>query len=72
MCYEFLPPYSPNFNPIELGFSAMKYNLRGSGEYVCLAMTHLSMSEIYCTLLEALFQITLMDVFGWYRYCGYI
>jgi len=72
MCYEFLPPYSPDFNPIELAFSAMKYHLHQNGKYICLAMTHLTTNEIYCTLLEALFQITLADVFGWYRYCGYV
>jgi len=72
MHYEFLPPYSPDFNPIELVFSAMKYHLRQNGEYICLAMMHLTTNEIYCTLLEALFQITLADVFSWYRYCGYV
>jgi transposase len=72
MRYEFLPPYSPDFNPIELAFSAMKYHLRRNGEYIRLAMTHLSTNDIYCTLLEALFQISLADVFGWFRYCGYV
>ncbi len=72
MRYEFLPPYSPDFNPIELVFSAMKYHLRRNGEYIRLAMTHLTTNEIYCTLLEALFQISLADVFGWFRYCGYV
>ncbi len=72
MRYEFLPPYSPDFNPIKLVFSAMKYHLRQNGEYIRLAMTHLTTNEIYCTLLEALFQISLADVFGWFRYCGYV
>ena len=72
MRYEFLPPYSPDFNPIELAFSAMKYHLRRNGDYIRLTMTYLTTNEIYCTLLEALFQITLTDIFGWYRYCGYV
>jgi transposase len=72
MRYEFLPPYSPDFNPIELAFSAMKYHLRRNGEYVRMAMTELSDTDIYCTLSEALFQITLDDVFGWFRQCGYV
>jgi len=66
MCYEFLPPYSPDFNPIKLVFSAMKYHLHRNGDYICLTMTYLTTNEIYCTLLEALFQITLTDIFGWY------
>ena len=33
---EFLPPYSPDYNPIELAFSWMKYYLRRHGDYVRL------------------------------------
>jgi transposase len=72
MRYEFLPPYSPDYNPIELAFSAMKYHLRRNGDYIRLAMTDQSDTEIYCTLLEALYQITTDDVFGWFRHCGYV
>lgn len=69
---EFLPPYSPDYNPIELTFSAMKYYLRRNGAYIRLAMTTLSDTEIICTLLEALYQTTAGDAFGWYRHCGYV
>jgi transposase len=31
MKYEFLPPYSPDFNPIEPGFSAIKAHLQRHG-----------------------------------------
>src|SRR5580698_4988865 len=55
---EFLPPYSPDYNPIELAFSAMKYHLRCNGDYVRMAMTELSDIDIHCALLEALYQIT--------------
>jgi transposase len=30
---EFLPPYSPDFNPIEYSFSAIKRALRGPHKY---------------------------------------
>ena len=72
MRYEFLPPYSPDFNPIELAFSAMKFCLRRKGEYIRMALTELSDTEIFCTLLEALYQITPEDAFGWFRHCGYV
>lgn len=72
MRYEFLPPYSPDYNPIELAFSAMKYHLRARGEYIRMAMTELSDLEIRCVLLEALYVISTEDVFGWFRHCGYV
>jgi transposase len=72
MRYEFLPPYSPDFNPIELAFSAMKYHLRRNGQYVRMAMTDMSDLEVHCALLEALYQSTINDVFRWFRHCGYV
>jgi transposase len=72
MRYEFLPPYSPDYNPIELTFSAMKYHIRRKGDYVRLAMTDMSDNDIHFTLLEALYQVTPADTFGWFRHCGYV
>ena len=72
MRVKFLPPYSPDYNPIELAFSAMKYHLHHNGAYVHFAMVELLNTEVFCTLLEALYQITAADVFGWYRHCGYV
>jgi hypothetical protein len=72
MRVEFLPPYSPDYNPIELAFSAMKYHLRRNGEFVRMAMIELSDSDIYTTLTEALFECTAGGVFGWFRHCGYV
>jgi transposase len=68
---EFLPPYSPDYNPIELAFSCMKYYLRRHGEYVRLAMTRMSYAEVYNCLLKALYSISMEDIRGWYKYCGY-
>lgn len=68
----FLPPYSPDFNPIELAFSAMKYHLRQSGTYVRMAMTEMSDEDIYVTLLKALYIISPQDSYGWYMHCGYV
>jgi transposase len=72
MCCEFLPPYSPDLNPIELAFLFMKYNLRRDGELVHMAMTDLSDSEIFLCLSCAIFSVTPKDSYGWFRYCGYL
>ena len=69
---EFLPPYSPDFNPIELAFSFMKYNLRRDGDYVRMAMTEMDDAEIFVCLQRALYAATRQDACGWYRHCGYI
>jgi len=71
MQVEFLPAYSPDYNPIELAFSAMKYHLRHNSDYVHLAMMELSDEDIFLTLTLALYQISAEDVFGWFRHCGY-
>jgi transposase len=69
---EFLSPYSPDFNPIELAFSFMKYHLRRNGDYVRLAMSEMSDREIFLCLLKPLYSITPHDAYGWYKYCGYL
>ena len=72
MKYEFLPPYSPDFNPIELVFSAMKYHLRRNGAYNRMVMTEMSDEEIYITLLKSIYIVSPQDCYGWYGHCGYI
>lgn len=69
---EFLPPYSPDYNPIELAFSSMNYFLRCHGDYVRLAMTTMTDHEVYHCLLKALYSISIKDIHGWYKYCSYI
>jgi transposase len=56
MHYEFLPPYSLDFNPIELLFSAMKYCLCQNGSYICFTKTELTNEEVMFTLNKALYQ----------------
>lgn len=70
---EFLPPYSPDLNPIELVFSAMKHHLRHNGGYTRMATTQMSDQEIYIALLKALYISTPEDsVYDWYSDCGYL
>jgi transposase len=60
----FLPPYSPDFNPIELAFSKVKTHLRRAG-----ARTR---AELDTALSAALRTITSQDAQGWFAHCGYV
>ena len=60
----FLPPYSPDFTPIEQAFSKLKAILRGLG-----ARTHEALWE---TVPSALDAITPADARAWFAHVGYV
>lgn len=73
MRYEFLPPYSPDYNPIELAFSAVKYRLRRHGNLVREALRdHAPEAEALSRLYEAVWTTTEADAWGWFHHCGYV
>jgi transposase len=59
----FLPPYSPDFTPIEQAFSKLKAILRGLG-----ARTHEALQEAVRLAIEA---ITPNDAAAWFDHAGY-
>lgn len=59
----FLPPYSPDFNPIEPAWSKLKTLLRGAA-----ARTREVLEAALRTVLD---QITAADARGWFRHAGY-
>jgi transposase len=59
----YLPPYSPDFNPIELAWSKVKAILRQ-----LKARTFDALIE---ALKQALLAITPQDVRSWFAHCGY-
>lgn len=59
----FLPPYSPDFSPIEGAFSKLKTILRRVG-----ARTREALQD---AIIQALSCITDQDALGWFRHCGY-
>lgn len=69
MRLEFLPPYSPDFNPIELTFSAIKYHLRWHGAALRSLTTR---ADILCFLWGAVWSITPEDAAGWFHHCSYM
>lgn len=60
---EFLPPYSPDFNPIELCWSKVKAWLRKAK-----ARTY---DELLAALEQALRAVSRTDAMAWFTHCGY-
>ena len=61
--HRYLPPYSPDFNPIEQAWSKLKTRLRAEGAR--------SVEALEQALGPALATITAQDAKGWFRLCGY-
>ena len=59
----FLPPYSPDFNPIEHAFSKIKALLRATAARTQAALE--------AAIADAIDQVTTQDAHGWFRHCGY-
>ena len=59
----YLPPYSPDFNPIENCWSKGKAYLR--------KIKPRSVKELYDGIEEALATISRSNAEGWFRHCGY-
>ena len=58
-----LPPYSPDFSPIELMWSKVKTYLR--------KVKARTQEELEKAIARALETITLSDCLNWFRHCGY-
>ena len=59
----YLPPYSPDLNPIELAFAKVKAGLRRAG-----ARTRAALET---AIDDALAAVTPADIRGFYAHCGY-
>ena len=59
----YLPPYSPDLNPIENCWSKMKACIRGIG-----ARTY---DKLDSAIAWAMDQVSSSDVLGWAKHCGY-
>jgi transposase len=59
----FLPPYSPDLNPIEKMWSKVKQLLRSAAAR--------SRPALIKAIAKALAQVTAKDVSGWFASCGY-
>jgi len=71
MRYIFLPPYSPDYNPIELAFSSIKAYIQREGDIAHSAMLDEDDTDTIPFLNEAVFSVTEDDAKGWFRHLGY-
>ncbi len=74
MKYVFLPPYSPDFNPIETAFSAIKQYIRRNGDLYRSSMSggSASSSDVFYQLHEAVYSVSPENAASWFRHCGYL
>ena len=61
---QFLPPYSPDYNPIELAFSKVKYMIRS------MEMEMQAIDDIETIVLSAFSTITVSDCQAWINSIG--
>jgi transposase len=59
----YLPPYSPDLNPIELAFAKLKQLMRSAA--------HRTIDALWNDVQRMLDLITPHDAAGFYRHCGY-
>jgi transposase len=59
----YLPPYSPDFNPIEKCWSKIKQHLRASKARI--------LDTLDLAITAAMAAITAQDSAAWFQYCGY-
>jgi transposase len=59
----FLPTYSPDLNPIENCWSKVKALLR--------SLKPRTLPDLLEALTAAFASITVLDILGWFRHCGY-
>lgn len=76
MKLEFLPAYSPDFNPIEQAFSSIKSYMRRHFNYLSRSSSTGTYSTdeaiVYILLHEAVFSITSDDAKNFYYHSGYV
>ena len=73
MRLEYLPPYSPDLNPIEEMFSCVKAWMRSDRDYVHAELTGEYRRHAYSMIWRAVSEsVALEKVEGWYQDCGYV
>ncbi|KAI0365300.1 hypothetical protein BV20DRAFT_954600 [Pilatotrama ljubarskyi] len=73
MRVEFLPPYSPDYNPIELAFNTIKAEIKRNGEELrhALQVDDGSQGEVITFLWDVVYSITPEHAAAFFHKCGY-
>ncbi|EUC57295.1 DDE family endonuclease [Rhizoctonia solani AG-3 Rhs1AP] len=68
----YLPPYSPQFNPIEEAFSVIKARIRRHRNEFLPAMLRNTNEPLYELIWEVVFSVTPQMAERWYHHSGYM
>lgn len=66
----YLPPYSPDFNPIEEAFSSIKAHILHNQEYWQMQLAGVA-GDPYGMMWDAVYSVTPRKAAGWFRHSGY-
>ena len=76
MWLEFLPAYSPDFNPIEPAFSAIKAYIRWHYHHFARSNTTgtnpVDEAKVHVMLNKAIYSVSLGVAKKFFRHCGYL
>ena len=66
MWCEFLPPYSPDYNPVEFAFSAIKNEFRHRLPVLEHDTNEGSELEVLLAIYDSVFSVAPQDAHGWF------
>jgi transposase len=69
---EYLPPYSPDFNPIEEAFSSIKAWLRRNRAHSDNEFASQSLHRATDLLMAAVYSVTAEKARSWFHHSGYL
>ena len=72
MRIEFLPPYSPDLNPIEEAFSSMKAWIRRNRNTAQADFMSENEFSAEVVLWDAIHSVTAEKAQGWFKHSGYM
>lgn len=72
MRLEFLPPYSPDYNPIELAFSVIKRRLQRDERSCAGFWTNKDDTAVYAHLYRTVYSITAQEASSFFHHDRYL